>query len=163
MKTRYENLFEKNSENISIKPAMSKAGIDRDLKSIASQSISKRPILLIGDVGVGKSSFINNLINVEAKDVFEKCITFKVDLGTKIILQSDIKDAIVDEIIRLLDEEYSIDIYEYNSVKNTYFGEYEKFKKGIYKPLFDVNSERATEKTIEFFEEKLLLIKGLMK
>lgn len=153
LRTRYENLFENNNNEILTKPAFSKSGIDKDLTDITSQSISRRPILLIGDVGAGKSTFINNLIKVEAKEVFEKSLTFKIDLGTKIILTLDIRTAIIDEIVKQLDEIYKIDINELNIIKNTYFGEYEKFKKGPYQLLNDGSPEKA-QKEFDFFEGK---------
>lgn len=156
LRTRYENLFEENTEFISTRTAVSKLGIDKEFKDIASQSISKRPILLIGDVGVGKSTFINNLIKVEAKEIFEKCITFKVDLGTKIILSTDIRIALIDEIILQLLNNYEIDIFEYKTVKGIYHTELERFKKSYkYQAYAETNPEKAEEVIIEFFQEKL--------
>ncbi len=165
LKTRYENLFEENTENITTRPAVTKSGIDKELKEIASSkfkdiassTISKRPILLIGDVGVGKSSFVNNLIRVEAKDIFEKCITFKVDLGTSIILATDIREAVINEIIKQLHEIYNIEILEFNTVRGIYHTELENFKKTYeYVANLQISPEKAKEKEIDFFQKKLL-------
>lgn len=153
LRTRYENLFDHDNQAIITKPAFNKSGIDKDFTDITSQSMSRRPILLIGDVGVGKSTFINNLIKVEAKDVFDKALTFKIDLGTKIILTLDIRNAIIDEIIRQLDEIYNIDINELSNIKSTYFGEYEKFKKGPYQLLRESSDDRK-KMEFDFFVEK---------
>ena len=76
LKTRYENLFETNKQEIQVQSAVDKSGINQEFKNVAAHSISRRPILLIGDVGVGKSTFINNLIKVEAPEIFNDCITF---------------------------------------------------------------------------------------
>lgn len=154
LKTRYENLFEKDNQQVSVQAAVGKGGINQDFKDIAAHSISRRPILLIGDVGVGKSTFINNLIQVEAPEIFKDCISIKIDLGVKIILNTDIREAVVSEITKILFSDYQIDIFENNFVKGVYHADYERFKRGINKPYFDSNSEKAVEKTIEFFEGK---------
>jgi GTPase SAR1 family protein len=155
LRTRYEYLFEKNDQPITVQSITNKKGISDDFKEVAAQSISRRPILLIGDVGVGKTSFIKNLIKVEAKIVFEKAITFKIDLGSQIVLALDIREAIIDEIINQLYTDHNIDIFENNFVKGVYDLEFERFKKGIYRPYFESSSEKAIEKSIEFFEEKV--------
>ncbi len=87
LRTRYENLFEVNNEELNVQPAVDKKGINQDFKNIAAHSISRRPILLIGDVGAGKSTFTNHLIKVEAPEIFHDCITLKIDLGSKIVLE----------------------------------------------------------------------------
>ncbi|WP_020532035.1 hypothetical protein [Flexithrix dorotheae] len=154
LRTRYENLFEENQGNFVIQSAVEKKGINQDFKNISAHSMSRRPILLIGDVGAGKSTFINHLIKVEAPDIFNDCITLKIDLGSTIVLSMDIREAILDEIIRLLLKEYSIDIYEYDFVHGIYHGEFQRFKKGIYKKYFDNDTDKALDLTVEFFESK---------
>jgi GTPase SAR1 family protein len=154
LKTRYENLFEEDNQQVVVQSAVGKSGINQEFKDIAAHSISRRPILLIGDVGVGKSTFINNLILIEAPEIFNDCISLKIDLGVKIILNIDIREAVISEITKILLTEYQIDIFENNFVRGVYHSDYERFKKGVHKPYFDNNSEKAIEKTIEFFEEK---------
>lgn len=154
LRTRYENLFESNNVELNIQPAADKKGVNQDFKNISAHSMSRRPILLIGDVGAGKSTFINHLIKVEAPEVFNDCITLKIDLGSKIVLSRDIGDAILDEIIRLLFEEYGIDIFEHDFVHGIYHSEFSRFKKGIYKEYFEKEHEKAIDLSISFFEEK---------
>ncbi len=163
LRTRYENLFEENKKSLSIQSAVEKKGINQDFKNISAHSMSRRPILLIGDVGVGKSTFINHLIKVEAPEIFNDCITLKIDLGSKIVLSLDIREAILYEITKLLLDEYSVDIYEHDFVHGIYHNEFSRFKKGIYKEYFENNSEKALELTVKFFEDKQKNISGHIK
>ncbi|HBA7184311.1 TPA: hypothetical protein J1X32_004593, partial [Escherichia coli] len=62
LQARYAALFSDNelSPHItSVKPDRKEQTLD---PSIMAEALSKRPIVLIGDVGVGKTSFVKNLI-----------------------------------------------------------------------------------------------------
>ena len=67
-------------------PAATKDGITPEL---VAQSLSRRPIILIGDVGVGKTTFIRNLIKVDAAPEFENAVTLYIDLGPQATLTAD--------------------------------------------------------------------------
>ena len=55
LRARYDSMFGEDSPGPSIEPAVDKSGITGDF---LAQSLSLRPILIIGDVGVGKTTFI---------------------------------------------------------------------------------------------------------
>jgi len=105
---------------------------------------------LVGDVGVGKTSFINNLIKVEAAEYFENSISLKIDLGATAVLQSDLNTAIFDSIYSILESDYGIDINEDGFVRASYRKEIQKFRNGINKKLFETNLILAQEKEIEY-------------
>lgn len=149
--TRYNYLFESNDKKATLEQVANKKGLSNDLVELFAHSISKRPILLIGDVGVGKSTFIDNLLVVEAPNVFEKSITFKIDLGSKAIITLDVRKAIIKIIKDQLKEIYKIDIAEDNFVRNAYYSELENFKKSVsVKRLYEIDQVKAVEKEIEF-------------
>jgi len=151
LSTRYSYLFEGNDKKAILEQIASKKGMSSDLIELFANSLSKRPILLIGDVGVGKSTFIDNLLLVEAPNVFNKSITFKIDLGSKAIISLDLREAIVKIIKQQLCDLYNIDINEDNFVRHAYFTELENFKKGVtVKRLYEVAPVQAIEKEIEF-------------
>lgn len=151
LSTRYSYLFEGNDKKAVLEQIASKKGLSSDLVELFANSLSKRPILLIGDVGVGKSTFIDNLLLVEAPNVFEKSITFKIDLGSKAIISLDLKEAVLKIIKQQLIDIYNIDITEDDFVRHAYFVELEKFKKGVtVKRLYEVAPVQAVEKEIEF-------------
>lgn len=154
LSTRYAYLFEGNDRKAVLEKVATKKGLTPDLLELFANSISKRPILLIGDVGVGKSTFINNLLLVEATNVFEKAITFKIDLGSKAIISLDLNDAVLKIIKDQLIEIYNIDITEDNFVRHAYFVELENFKKSVtVKRLYDISPVSAIEKEIEFLSK----------
>lgn len=64
LEARYSTLFEKAVGGPALVPANTRKGIDPDL---LAQSLSRRPILLVGDVGVGKTTFIRRLIKIDAR------------------------------------------------------------------------------------------------
>lgn len=151
LSTRYSYLFEGNDRKAILEQVASKKGLSADLIELFANSLSKRPILLIGDVGVGKSTFIDNLLLVEAPNVFDKSLTFKIDLGSKAIISLDLKEAILKIIKQQLFDTYKIDINEDNFVRHAYFIELENFKKGVtVKRLYEIAPIQAVEKEIEF-------------
>lgn len=156
LNTRYDYLFHTDNKKSSLNKVASKKGISPELEDVFANSLSKRPVLLVGDVGVGKSTFIDYLRLVEAPKVFEKALSFKIDLGSKAIIDLNIKKAIVDVIIKQLTDIYSIDIEEDDFVRHCYHVELEKFKSSVkVKRLYDIDVEKAIEKEIEFLTEKV--------
>ena len=151
LSTRYSYLFEGNDKKAVLEQVTTKKGLSTDLVDLFANNRSKRPILLIGDVGVGKSTFIDNLLLVEAPTAFEKSITFKIDLGSKAIISLDLKEAVLKIIKQQLLQLYNIDILEDNFVRNAYYIELENFKKGVFvKRLYEVAPIQAIEKEIDF-------------
>lgn len=151
LSSRYSYLFEVNDKKAVLEQISNKKGLSSDLIDVFANSLSKRPILLIGDVGVGKSTFIDNLLLVEAPSVFEQSISFKIDLGSKAIISLDLREAILKIIKQQLLELYKIDISEDDFVRHAYFIELENFKKGVtVKRLYEVAPIQALEKEIDF-------------
>ncbi|GAC1382920.1 MAG: hypothetical protein NVSMB45_09630 [Ginsengibacter sp.] len=151
LSTRYNYLFESNDKKAVLEQVANKKGISNELVELFANSLSKRPILLIGDVGVGKSTFIDNLLIVEAPSVFDKSLTFKIDLGSKAIISLDVRKAIIKIIKDQLKTIYKIDITEDDFVRHAYFVDLENFKKSVsVKKLYEVDNLKAIEKEIEF-------------
>lgn len=151
LSSRYNFLFEENDRKAVIEQVASKKGYSKELLDLFAQSLSKRPILLIGDVGVGKSTFIENLLKVEAPNVFEKSITFKIDLGSKAIISLDIKRAILNIIKSQLKDNYKINIESDGFVRHCYYVELEDFKSSVkVKRLYEINPQEAAVKEIEY-------------
>lgn len=156
LSTRYNFLFEVGDRKATLQQVASKKGISHDLIELFANSLSKRPVLLVGDVGVGKSTFIDYLRLVEAPKVFEKALSFKVDLGSRAIITLDVRKAIIDVLKNQLLYEYRIDIEEDDFVRHCYHVELENFKKSVkVKRLYEINSDKAIEKEIEFLSSKI--------
>jgi len=152
LETRYAALFDTNSPAPTLLPVVDRQGISSEL---FAESISRRPILLIGSVGVGKTTFLRNLMKVDAPTVFEKAIHLYIDLGSQATLSFDLKSFVVTEVTEQLRQKYQIDIEERNFVFRVYHSELQRFKKTIYSDLYIPNPDKYKEKEIELLEKKL--------
>ena len=154
--TRYNYLFEIGDRKATLIQAATKKGLSGELVEIFENSLSKRPVLLVGDVGVGKSTFIDYLRIIEAPKIFAKAITFKIDLGLKAIISLDMRLAIISIIKEQLLDLYKIDIEEDDFVRHCYYVELERFKNNYkVKRLYELEPQKATEREIEFLDEKV--------
>lgn len=107
---------------------MAKSG---SLGEQAFAAAGSRPIVVIGDVGVGKSSFFENLyLNIPEKEK-EKTIYLKIDLGTSATLSDDVKSYVISQIPDLLYDQYGIDIEDADFVESIYFRQLERFEKSL--------------------------------
>jgi hypothetical protein len=152
LRARYASTFEKNG-GVSATPATTKKGLSPELqRDIIAASLSRRPILLVGDIGVGKSIFIRHLIRVDAREPLERAFVLYIDFGSKPALANELRPYIVDEIIRQLLHEHHLDVYERNFVRGVYHGELRRFEGGIYADLKDADPAAYRAKEIQHLE-----------
>jgi GTPase SAR1 family protein len=152
LQTKYASIFNTDVSVPTTIPAVDKNGLS---PSIIAEGLSRRPIILIGDVGVGKSEFINNLIHNEAKNVFENSITIYLNLGTKANFTRNLNIFLLDEITRQLLTEYDVDIDEQKLVRTIYNADLNRFKKGIYSGIKETNPSLYQQKELELLESKI--------
>ena len=153
LQARYASVFE-NDGNVSASPAASKRGVSPELtQDVVAASLSRRPILLVGDVGAGKSIFIRYLIKVAAKEALERALVLYIDFGTKPALASDLRPYVVQEIVRQLRDDYELDVYERDFVRGVYHGELLRFERGIYADLKDSDPPTFRAKEIQRLEQ----------
>jgi len=151
--SRYTNYFEKETK-VTVKPVRTKRGIQPELRDdLLAAGISQRPVILVGDVGVGKSMFIKHLVLIDAKDVLEDAIVLYLDFGSKPALVKELPAYVIKEFERQLRDDYSIDVQERNFVRGVYNGEMQRFAKGIYGDLIESNPSAYKEKEIERLEK----------
>lgn len=155
LNTRYKYLFQDNDEKALLEPVSNKKGLNSNLVNVIANSVSRRPILLVGDVGAGKSTFVTNLLRVEAPAEFEKSITLKVDLGSQAIVTLDIKATILDELAHQLKCNYGIDIEDDDFVRHCYYVDLNEFRKSVrVKRLYEIDEKQAALKELDFLWEK---------
>ncbi len=152
LQARYTALFDSEMPGPAITSASTKEGISAEL---LAESLSRRPILLIGDVGVGKTTFIRHLINIDAAQIFAEAIYIYVDLGSQASLSSDLKKFILGEIKRQLRHNYELDVEEDRFIRGVYNIELQRFRKGIYGRLRESDPHLFEQKEIEFLEQKI--------
>jgi len=153
LKARYAALFNPTEASPSLSPVRGKH--NNISSEILAEGLSRRPIVLIGDVGVGKTSFIRNLILIQATEEFKNSIYIYLDLGVNSFLESDLEAYIYKEIDRQLREDYSIDINEKSFIYSVYKDEIQRFENGIYGSLKDSNKIQFDLKLLEMLEEKI--------
>lgn len=152
LEARYASLFSQTEPH----PYLSSVrGRKRDNFSpdILSEAVSKRPIVLLGDVGVGKTSFIKNLMYNSAYDEFKSALYIYIDLGSKAALTDSLRLFVLNEIERQLNSEYNLDPYEIGMIKGVYASEISRFSKGIWGSKKDSDPELYETKLFEKLDE----------
>ncbi|WP_460464920.1 hypothetical protein [Arthrobacter pigmenti] len=136
-----------------IEPVQTKKGTNPELaKDAAAAALSDRPVVLLGSVGAGKSTFIQRLMRVEARDVFENALTFLVNYGQEGVIDN-LSHFTTKEIERQLRDKHSIDIYENKFVEDLYRSDLRRFDSGIYGQLKENQPDVYQIKRIEFLQE----------
>jgi chromosomal replication initiation ATPase DnaA len=97
LQARYSALFDTSVSGPSTEPAVTRKGITPEL---LAKSLGRPPILILGDVGVGKTTFLCHLMNVEAAEQFANAVALHLDLGHQASLATDLRVFVVEEIAR---------------------------------------------------------------
>ena len=152
--SRYASLFESDPEPPYIQPVQSGRGKSEFTPELTVAAISHRPVVLIGDVGVGKTSFLKHLMYVSAFEEFQKAMYIYVDFGSHGALSEDLINFVLTEIENQLYIRYDVDIRESGFVRGVYHSEISRFDRGIYAGLRELDPLKYQQKFLEFLEEK---------
>lgn len=139
---------------VSSAPATDKKGTSEELRSdLIAASLSRRPILLVGDVGVGKTMFIRHLIRIDAAEELERAAVLYIDFGAKPAVAEDLRKYVVAEMRRQLLEDCGIDVFERNFVRGVYHGELRRFESSVWGDLKSSDESMYRRKEIEHLEQ----------
>ena len=152
---RYAALFPEGEEKPKLKPASSRKKPLQLTADIMTEAISRRPIVLLGDVGVGKTSFIKQLMLLRASDEFRQSISIYIDLGSKAALATDLKKFVIDEIDRQLQSKYDVDTLSADFVRGVYDLDVKRFRNSIYGKAYEGNPEKYEEHVLKMLAEKV--------
>lgn len=119
---------------------------------VLAEAISRRPIVLLGDVGVGKTSFVKNLMYNSAYTEFQNAVYIYINLGSSAALAADFRTFVLAEIERRLVEDYNVDIYERGFVWGVYASEISRFSRGIWAGKKDSDPVQYETKLLEELE-----------
>lgn len=149
LSARYAALHHREHGGPTTVPVTGKRGISPDL---LAESLSRRPILLIGDVGVGKTAFWRNLMLVESAELASNAIVLYVDFATRGTLVADLRAFLIEEITRQLREDYTIDLAERNVIRGVYNLDIARFRTGLYADVRESNPSLYRQKEIEHLD-----------
>lgn len=137
-------------------PARVDDQITADLTTdVSAASMGKRPLILLGDVGVGKSIFIRHFMKIDAKEVMDKSVVLYINFGNEPALADDLNEYVLDRFVVQLREEHGIDIEADKFVRQVYKKELQSFKHGVQARLEKANPEKFAEKEVDLLERKL--------
>lgn len=125
--SRYSRVPTEGERPAAIDP-MSRGG---RLSDQAFSAAGSRPIVVIGDVGVGKSSFFENLYLSIPEREKSSTIYINIDLGVSATLTNDVKSYISSYIPEALINRYNIDIDDADFVESIYHKQIERFDNSI--------------------------------
>ena len=121
-------------------------------QEVVAEALGRRPIVIIGDVGVGKTSFIRNLIYVRAVEEMRNAIFLYVDLGSQANLGQNLHEFLIGDIERQLLEDHQVDLFEDHFVRGVYHGEMVRFERGIYGRLRESAPDRYLNEQIKVLQ-----------
>ncbi|WP_144157962.1 hypothetical protein [Paraburkholderia sp. BCC1885] len=120
-----------------------------------SGGVGSRPIVVIGDVGVGKTSFFENLF--ESLNSTEKANTYfiHINLGIKASLANGIKDFVLSEIPSTLKLKYGVDIFTADFANAIYHQDLKDFDLSVEGQLKDIDPPGYAKARIAFLTKKI--------
>jgi GTPase SAR1 family protein len=126
---------------------------DATTDGVTFDGIGSRPIVVIGDVGVGKTSFFENLY--ENLDQADKTDTYfiHINLGRRANLSADVKTYVLAEIPATLKATYGIDIDHGDFVNAIYHRELHDFDNSVRGLLREVDDVAYRKERIAFLAE----------
>ncbi|HBU50480.1 MAG TPA: hypothetical protein DEB45_04395 [Alteromonas australica] len=149
LEARYASIFTESEEQPIVQPVKTKRQRNFD-PSILAEAMSKRPIVLIGDVGVGKTSFIKNLIHNSAFEEFKKSIYIYIDLGSTATLDTDLNKLVLAQIGDQLYQKYGVNLSNASFVERVYREDIKKFDDGLFGRYKETNTDKYEEKLLEY-------------
>ena len=152
---RYTSLFDQSEEAPNVEPVLSGRGKHLFTPKLMTEAISRRPIVLIGDVGVGKTSFLKHLVYVSAFEEFRNAIYIYIDLGSRGALTSQLNTFVLTEIEQQLLGRYKIDVLEDRFVRGVYHSDISRFKRGIYGKYRADDRSYYQQHLTKYLEEKV--------
>ncbi len=122
---------------------------------VTAASLGRRPLILLGDVVVGKSIFIRHFVRIDAKEVMERSVVLHINFGGEPALATDLREYVMDRFVDQLRTDYDIDIEENKFVRTVYEHELKSFANSVYGPLKHTNLAEYSVREMEFLQRKL--------
>lgn len=122
-------------------------------EQVLQEALARRPIVLVGDVGVGKTSFLKHLIQISSESTFSKTICINFDLGNKASLSRTPREAFLNQVESTLRDDFSTNISGIDIVQAIYARELKDFDEGVNGMLKDINPGAFLEERLKYIRE----------
>jgi GTPase SAR1 family protein len=164
LESRYALLMRGEESTVQLEAAATKQGLSAEFAESVTHgstpdevaaALKRRPIIVLGDVGVGKTVFLRNLIQVTARAQLDKSITLYVDFLREPALAQDLAAFVQSRCEIQLRDDYGIDLHDNKFVRDVYRGDLIRFSRGVYGPYKESRPDMYLEKEIAFLEEKI--------
>lgn len=119
--------------------------------------VGSRPVVVIGDVGVGKTSFFENLFQQLAAEHEKESYLVHVNLGIRANLTDNLKNYVLNAITQNLRTQYDVDIESAAFARATYHRELVAFDSSVEGGLRAVDPQGYEKAKIRFLADKLLM------
>ncbi|MFI7674203.1 hypothetical protein [Actinophytocola sp. NPDC049390] len=127
LRTRYEAL---KSHVSSTESVYQRTGVSAVLRAdTIAATLSSKPVVLLGDVGVGKTIFIRHLIRIEAAEMLDDAIVLYVDFGREPTFAAGLDHYVTQRLLAQLRDVYELDLFENRLVRAVYNSEINRFKR----------------------------------
>lgn len=139
-----------------VESAYTKKGVNPALTTHAmSKALSRRPIIILGDVGVGKTIFLKHLIRIDAKDILQGSLVLYVDFGREPALASNLEEFVAKRLTDQLRDTYDINIRERRFVRAAYNREINQFKQEVAGYLEDEDPAEFRRRELAMLEKHI--------
>src|ERR1700749_2328528 len=127
--------------NVALKDVYTKDGVNRELlDEIAVTASGREPLVLLGDVGVGKTMFLRRLLRIDIQEIADNSIVLYINLGRHAVLE-DLRTHIAASLPDQLFQHYSVDINSDNFLRGTYHRELTRFAQGVNAKLASIDPQ----------------------
>ncbi len=141
---------------VTASPARTRQGLSEELlSSTLTSSLSRRPILLVGSVGVGKSIFIRRFITRDLQEAAPGSIALYVDYGAEPALADDLHAFTNKSLTQQLRDEHGIDIDSSGFLRSVYRPDLARFRDGPYGFLAESSPGDYQLKEADFLAEQI--------
>ena len=153
LKNRYDALSD---GGVTADSAKGNRGLNPDVPAnLVSNALTRRPLILLGDVGVGKSMFLKHLLKIEAADVLASSQVFYVNFGSEPAIETNLEEHIYRRVSAQLIDTYGVDPTESDVVRAMYNGDLNRLKKTVVGELRDSDP-------VGYQREEIRLLSGLV-
>ena len=115
---------------------------------------SAKPIVVIGDVGVGKTSFFENLFEQLDGDSKNNTCYIHINLGEEAALASSVKEYALSKIPKILKNDYAIDIFSKFLIERVYANDLLDFDRSPEGDLKNIDEVSYVKERIKFLSKK---------